>query len=279
MKYRFYLVTVMAFALGAQEPATMEVRGTLHSDRVVYFHDYVVELSAISQHDKWRVDVMGDGTFLLRDVPAGDYVLRVLTYGDSVLKEEFVSVREHATVLDVAMPQEERAAPGGVISVRELQHPPAAKAVEAAARAQRLEGAGETQKAIEVLRKAIRISPDFAAAHTNLAAAYIRTGDYAGARREIARSLEIAGPNAVDLCNLAFVDTAERRYGDAVETARAALRADPGSGNAHYILGTLLLLDRRTEAEGLRHLEQAAPAVVGARQALRRWRAREGARR
>ena len=86
--------------------------------------------------------------------------------------------------------------------------------------------------------------------------------------------MEITGPNAVDLSNLAFVDTAERRFAEALEDARAAVRADPSNAGAHYILGTLLLLDQRTMAEGVRHLEQAAPAVAGAREVLERVRAK-----
>jgi tetratricopeptide (TPR) repeat protein len=216
---------------------------------------------------------MADGTFVVRDLPDGDYVLRVLTYQGAVLKEAFVNVQGPSTMVDVALPHVDRPAPGGPVSVRELQHPPSAKAVRAAAAAQRFSHEGERGKAVEELQKAIRISPDFAAAHSNLAAEYIRMKNYEAARQEIRQSLEIAGPNSVDLCNLAFVDAAEQRFAEAIEEAKAALRADPSSGNAHYILGTLLQLDKRTTAEGVRHLERAAQTVPGARQMLAHLRA------
>jgi tetratricopeptide (TPR) repeat protein len=252
----------------AQEPHKVDFKGSIHSDSELIFHGYVVELSWTAKHETWKSDVMSDGSFVVRDVPDGDYVLRVLTYQGTVLKEQFVNVWGPAGTVDVMLPHADRVVPGGPVSLRELQHPPAAKAVRAAAAAQRLSQEGDHGKAVDELQKAIRISPDFAAAHSNLAAEYIRRKDYPAARQEIQRSLEIAGPNAVDLCNLAFVDTAEHRFPEAVDAVKAALRSDPANANAHYILGTLLVLDKRTADEGIRHLQQAAPTVRGAREML-----------
>ena len=258
---------------GAQDAQAVEVRGTVHSQQPTFLEGYVVEIRDLTpQHQTWRADVNIDGSFVLRNVPRGDYVLCVLNYRGGEIKQELVSVREAAAPVDVYLPREDRAAPGGRVSVRQLQHPPSRKAVEAAAAADKLARAGDTDRAVEQLRKAIRISPDFAAAHSNLGVQYIRERHWAEARAEIERALAIAGPNALDLCNLAFVDAAEGRYGEAMERARAALRADPAYANAHYVLGALLLMDRRTQEEGIRHLERAAEAVPGAREMLARVR-------
>lgn len=259
------LTAVCAFA---QEPHRFDFKGAIHSDTEVIYHGYVVELSVPAQHESWKADVMSDGTFAIRDIPEGDYVLHVMTYMGAVLKEEFVSVHGAANMVDVRLPQADRSAPGGPVSLRELQHPPAAKALRAAVAAQRFAQEGENGRAVEELQKAIRISPDFAAAHSNLAAEYIRMKDLAAARQEIQRSLEIAGPNAIDLCNLAFVDTTERKFPQALDEVKAALRADPSNANGHYILGTLLLLDPKTAEEGIKHLERAAQTMPGAREML-----------
>jgi tetratricopeptide (TPR) repeat protein len=256
----------------AQEPHTYDFKGSIHSETDLIYHGYVVELSGTAQHETWKSDVMSDGTFVVREIPDGDYLLRVKTYQGAVLKEQFVSVHGVATTVDVLLPAAERTAPGGPVSLRELQHPPAAKALRAAAAAQRFSQEGEDGKAVEELQKAIRISPDFAAAHSNLAAEYIRMKNYTEARQEIQRALEITGPDAVDLCNLAFLDTAEHRIPQALDNVKAALRADPSNANAHYILGTLLLLDKRTAEEGVRHLERAAQTVPGARLMLSKLR-------
>jgi len=263
-----FVYSYMAVCASAQDPQKAELRGSLRSDVEVMFHGYMVEVSSVVQHQSWKADVMSDGTFALRDVPPGDYVLRVTTYQGAVLKEEFVSMHGVSSNVDVILPKQERAAPGGPVSLRQLQNPPAAKAIRLAAAGQRFAHDGEDRKAVEDLQKAIQISPDFAAAHSNLAVEYIKLKQYPAARHEIQKALSIAGPNAVDLCNLAFIDTAENRIPQAIDEVKAALREDPNNPNGHYILGTLLLLDRRTAAEGVQHLEQAAPNVAGARQML-----------
>ena len=277
MKHRCIWITAAAlwtWAAWTQEPLTLDVKGSLHSDTASFFHEYVVEMTSVAVHQTWRADVLSDGSFTLRDIPPGDYLLKVMTWQGAAMAEQFVTVREHAPSLEVALPREQPTAPGGRTSVRELRHPPTPKALRAAAEARKFSEAGQGERAIEAWRKTIRLSPDFAPAHSSLAVEYIRRQDYDAARREIADALAIAGPNAVDLCNLAFVATAQGRYAEAIDTAKAALKADPSSPHAHYILGTLLMLDQRTAAEGLRHLEKAAPTIAGAREALERWRAR-----
>ncbi len=276
MKYELlqvFAVFLLAGSLTAQDWQTSDVKGELQSDQTVLFHGYVIELKGITRHESWQADVMSDGSFTLREIPGGDYVLRVTTYQGGTVKEELVSVREHTAHLEVKLPREEHTEPGGPVSVRELQHPPSAKAIQAAVRAQKFESAGDRAKAIEELQKAVKLSPDFAAAHTNLGAEYLRVRHFAAARHEIEQALAIGGPNAVDLCNLAMVDAAEQRIPGAVASAQAALRVEPDSATGHYLLGSLLALDKRTAAEGMRHLEQAAATLPAARQALNRLRA------
>jgi tetratricopeptide (TPR) repeat protein len=248
----------------------------VHTRQESFFQGYVVEIvDHTPQHQTWRADLSIDGSFMLRAVPRGDYLLRVLDEHGDAVKEEFVNIRDQQGSLDVDLPNLQRATPGGPVSVRQLQHPPAQKAIAAAQEAARLGRAGKTGLAVEQLRKAIRISPEYGAAHSNLAAAYIRERNFSEARAEIEQALAITGPNALDLCNLAYLEAMEGRYGEAAESARAALRADPGWANAHYVLGTLLLRDRSTAEEGIRHLERAAETVPGARETLAQLRTRQ----
>jgi hypothetical protein len=256
----------------AQEPKTAEVKGTVSREKEILLHGYVAELDdLVHPCHPLHTDVAADGMFLLRNIPYGDYVLRITNYYGTPIAEQFVTVREHQTPVDVRLPVLDgpRPASGGV-SLRELRHPPAARAVGAALAGQRFAESGKFERAAEELRKAVRISPEFAQAHSNLAVQYIRMGQYQQAAGEIDRALAIAGPNPADLCNQAFVRTAMHQYPEAEASAREALRIDPNSAHADYLLGTILLLRNETRAEAIAHLERAAVTLEGARAMLAR---------
>jgi hypothetical protein len=72
------------------------------------------------------------------------------------------------------------------------------------------------------------------------------------------------------LCNMAYAQYALHRYGEGTRTAREALRLDPSYAQAHYLLGSFLVVDRRPE--GLRHLEAAARSMPAAQAELERAR-------
>ena len=132
----------------------------------------------------------------------------------------------------------------------------------------KLARSGDIPGAVEQLRKAIRISPDYGAAHSSLGVQYLRLQQYQPARAEIAKALEIRGPNAQDLCNMAYLEIMEGHYPEAVGSARAALRENPAYAGGQFLLGSLLLSDRSTAAEGIRYLRQAAPQIPAARKLL-----------
>src|SRR5215472_16546401 len=109
----FSLPLACAFA---RAPHKYDFKGAIHSETEVIYRGYVVELSSMALHETWKTDVMSDGTFLVRDIPDGDYLLRVTTYQGAVLKEEFVSVLGVASTVEVLLPAVERTAPGGPVS-------------------------------------------------------------------------------------------------------------------------------------------------------------------
>ena len=154
------------------------------------------------------------------------------------------------------------------MSLRELRHPPAAKALAAFAAAQRFAESGHYDRAAEELQKAASISPEFAPAHANLGVQYLRMRRFEDARAEIERALSLGGPNARDLSNLSFALAALQRVPEAIDAARAALRLDKQSASAHYLLGYLLTMSPETRGEGIAHLEVAAKSMASARQAL-----------
>ena len=250
------------------------VRGELRSDAPLPFHEYWVELSdATHFSDTRRVDVRPDGSFQMRDIHSGIYTLRVTTLGGDLVHQELVNVKPQSGLLTVQIPASggKPSAPG-TISVTQLEHPPARKAVQAALSAQRFASAGKTERAVEELEKAIRISPEYADAYNNLAVENMRRGHFAEAAGELARALAIAGPNVVLLNNLAFAQSRLNLFPEAIASARAALHLDSGSAQAHLILGSILAGDPRTRAEGIPHLERAAESLPSARAMLEKVR-------
>ena len=250
------------------------VDGELHSEASLPFHDYRVELTdpthATEAH---RAFVQMDGTFHLRDVPPGQYTLRVTTLSGELVHQEFVAVSPQAAPLTVRLPgsAKQPSAPG-TVSMTHLRHPPARKAWQAMVSAQRFAESGQTEKAVEELEKAIRISPEYAEAYNNLAVQHIRMNRFEEAAAELARALAISGPSPMQLTNLAYAQYRLNRFPEAIASARTALRLNSGSPQAHLILGSILAADPRTRAESIPHLERAAETLPSARAALEQLR-------
>jgi Flp pilus assembly protein TadD len=216
-----------------------------------------------------RADVQPDGSFQMREVRSATYILRVTTFAGEQVYQEYVTANPLAGPMIVRIPElaGKHSAPG-TVSVTQLLHPPSRKAYQAVVSAQRFAASGQTGKAVEELEKAIRLSPEYAEAHNNLAVQHMRMGHVEEACAEFQRALAIAGPNAALLSNLAYAQLQLNRLTEAEATARAAVRLNSGSPHAHWILGSILALDPRTRAEAIPHLELAAEALPSARAAL-----------
>jgi tetratricopeptide (TPR) repeat protein len=159
-------------------------------------HGYVIHLETLGAHvtSEPQADVQSDGEFSLRNVPYGEYLLKVTSYQGDAVSQQFVSIHERSSLLEVTLPEGAPTPSGGTVSFTELRHPPAKKAVRIAAAAQQFAVSGHTERAAEELQKALEISPDYAAAHSNLGVEHMRLRRFDAARAEIERAIEIAGP-------------------------------------------------------------------------------------
>jgi tetratricopeptide (TPR) repeat protein len=158
------------------------------------------------------------------------------------------------------------------VSAEELMHPPARKAFAAFLTARKLSDRGEHDKAAEQLQKAVDLSPSYCDAWVNLAAQHLFLKKYGQALQELARAAAIARPTALVLGNEAYAHFALGQYDEGELAARDALRLDSTYAPAHYLLGTFLVRDRKTRAEGIQHLEAAAPTLPAAQEELDRAR-------
>jgi tetratricopeptide (TPR) repeat protein len=262
---------VLAFAQSAEVSAW---KGELHSDSREFFEGYTVALSDSRTHDRASADVRTDGSFEFHHVAGGDYQLVVSDGHGEVLYQSFVNVSNNAGALEVRLPEEKNERPpSGAVSASQLLHPPDRKAVRFVAAAQKLSQAGQYAKAAAELEKAVAISPEYADAHINLGAQYLRLGRYQEALDESEHALRIGPPTPTVLSNVAFAQQQLSRDADAIQSARWALRLDPGYLPAHYVLGMALAVSGQSTPEAITHLEKAAEVFPTARVNLDRLRA------
>ena len=270
-----FLAIVYLSTPGRTQPTEFPttIKGELRSEETVNLHDYFIELADLSHYNEThRVDVQFDGSFQIRGIRPGTYTLRVTTLSGTVVHQELVTVAPQAGPLTVRLPASGKHSAPGTISVTQLRHPPSHKAFQALASAQRFSESGKTEKAVEELEKAIRLSPEYADAYNNLAVQHMRMGRFEEAAAELTRAIAITGPNPIQLSNLAYAQRRLDRIPEATASARAALRLDSGSAQAHLILGSILAMDLQTRTEAITHLEQASKTLPSARAALEKVR-------
>lgn len=243
----------------------IEVEGPSHPEAQALSAD----LYDMHQQKIASADLSADGAFVFRGVALGQYWLTVTDAGGTPVFKDLLTASSADPVNTIRLPEKERQSPpSGPVSLTELQHPPAPKAVHLVIAAERYTHSGDYAKAAEQLEAAIRISPDYPAAHSNLAAQYARLGRYKEAAAQSRRAMELGTPNSVDLCNLAYAQALLHRFDDAIDSARRCLALAPASPQAHYLVGNLLARDRRTLPEALQHLELAAKALPKAQPQL-----------
>lgn len=267
-----YSIVYSSIPCHAQPPEVPLVKGELHGESPVDFRAYRIELEDMNHRvGVERADVHLDGAFEFRRVPAGNFLLRVTTLNGNLIQQEFVTLNSQLARISVRLtqPAGNRSAPG-TISLTQLTHPPDRKAVQAFAAAQRHAASGSPEKAAEELEKAVRISPEFAEAYSNLAVQHMRMRRYQEAVDELTRAIEIAGPNPLRLCNLAYAQIKLSRVQESIASVRAALRLDSDYPQAHLILGSILAADSRTRSEAIPHLERVADTFPSARETLER---------
>src|SRR5512146_291525 len=132
-------VSLFVFALmaGAQDQQVAHISGRLHSPEP-FLQGYTVELDGLTpQHCRApQADVHVDGEFSLRNVPFGDYLLRVSDIAGNIVAQQLVGVPDHESPIDIRLPPRPQLPTGATVSVAQLLHPPARKAILAAATAQ-----------------------------------------------------------------------------------------------------------------------------------------------
>jgi tetratricopeptide (TPR) repeat protein len=275
MQVRVFLaLAAMVCAAGQAQSQTGDgqeasvVKGEIENGQPIA-EGYTIQLYNLDRHAVTTADTGPGGEFEFRQAPYGSYLVTVTNAHGNWVYVGNVTIGGMSGPLIIHLPKEQINRPvSGLISIKQLQHPPARKAFDAAREAQKFSDGGDYAKAAESLQLAVAISPDYADAWVNLAAQHIRLGAYGQAVDETRHAIELAGPSTVTLCNLAFAQSLLGRDAEARESAEQALFLKPDNAQAHYILGVILLRGQANATEAIRHLQLAAPTIAGARAVL-----------
>ena len=198
------------------------------------------------------------GHFEVRSLNTGIYTVVVPTddriYATTAERVEITRYSSDTVSITVNLnPIEEHKAPKGsrnTVSVREADNSIPKKAREAYNRSVELSRKGKTKEAIEELKRAIGIYPEYVHAYNDLGVAYIRLDLIDDAIVALEKSISL-DPKALNpRLNLGIANVRRRDYEQAEQPLRDALAIDETVPLVHLYLGiTLWKTERSIEAE------------------------------
>ena len=115
---------------------------------------------------------------------------------------------------------------------------------------------GKEKEAIIQFSNAIKIDPHFAAAHFELAQAYMKSGSAMGGYTELRRTVELDPKNLEARLELAQIYLAARQYPKSLEQANAILALDPKNADAWAVKSGIATANNDHE-EALKDIQQA----------------------
>jgi len=165
----------------------------------------------------------------------------------------------------------------GTVTVHELAHEVPGKAKKEYEKAIKERRKGDTAAAIEHLKKAVALDPEFWAANNDLGAAYLDINDVNEAIQQFNKGISI-DPNApLSYANLAVAYLRETRNQDAERAVREELKMNPVDPRGRLILGIALTFQEKFTPEAEQSLKKALPDYPQARLALAAVLAANGA--
>ena len=153
-------------------------------------------------------------------------------------------------------------AAGSTVSVDTLQIPEAA--LKEMREFQKDFDEGKIDEAAKHAQKALKISPQWAAAHQDLGQSYARMRQYDKAVAEFQNAASLDAKMVAPWVSLAGAYFLQEQYHEGENAARRALQLDPGNSTATYFLGRTLVAQEHelTNAMGLlRKSQEQFPAA------------------
>jgi tetratricopeptide (TPR) repeat protein len=156
----------------------------------------------------------------------------------------------------------------GTASVSSFRHPIPKAAVKAYQQARKLGLRHKYPEAAELLEKAVAIDPDYAEAHMDLGALYLKLDRPDDAGPHLRRAVALDPTSSFAHSDLSAIQLLEGDLAGAERSARRALQLSAENDWARFVLGAVLLREPATYREGLQHLESASRSVPAARRVL-----------
>jgi tetratricopeptide (TPR) repeat protein len=136
----------------------------------------------------------------------------------------------------------------GIVDVSMAEVPQAA--LKLYVKAQRLAQTGEREKAIEQLKEAISVYPEFANAFNELGVQYLRLRQMAKAEEAFVTALKITPQAFAPRLNYGILLVETKKYGAGADLLRQVAVEDDSSAPAHFFLGRAFIgLSNYSEAE------------------------------
>jgi Tfp pilus assembly protein PilF len=276
-----FMVAPLLAQLGGGSAAAGSLRGEVAYDQpsqAVELNSIIVQIKPLDRNEPARettVDMRGH--FEFREIPAGNYQVTVLNRGGGVLRTDIVNVNAHTGPLNLRLQRQNQPAKhGGVVSLQRLRHKPSKKAWKEYERSGRALEAGDRERSLRHLEKAVELDPQFVAARNNLGSRYLVAGDLE--RSEIHLAAAVAEDPSCAECqaNYAALLLTIRRPVDAERAAARALALNGTSAKSHYLMGLALMQQNKMNAHTRRHLEIGLEEVPKARLLLAEMDWREG---
>ncbi len=260
-------------------PAELKIRGQIAHPQGSVFSELTVELCDRGGNLVSRTQAQANGDFYFNSVQAGRYEIRIRDAAGSTLAEQPIEAVSGLTEMTVRMPVVAGLLPSDTrIPYAELSHKVLPEALKEGRKSDKALAKHDLKGVIEHLENALKIDPEFLAAHRNLARAYLQVGQFERAIDEFRAVLRVDPRSREDTGGLATAHLGLNRFHEAEETARRVLAMDPSSEVGHLVLGCSLAGQRKGDAEALEHLRRIADRVPKAHVVQAMILARQGQR-
>jgi tetratricopeptide (TPR) repeat protein len=221
-----------------------------------------VELTGSEKSANQRAHATASGNFELRAVPPGEYQFRIVDRSGKVLHQQTQWLGDKPESVLLLVPDQQAELAGKfAVSFVELQRRTPTRAWKAFREAHKAGAEGDLTRCIQRLEEALSIDPDFAEAHSDLAAILARVGrtEEALGHAQTAYRLNPRLPQAG--ANFALLLASLKKYPEAEITARHMLNASYYAPELRGVLAISLIGQKRNLGEALKVLDESAVEI------------------